>query len=176
MGIANGASSLCDIVALSNHRSLFDWLWTCFAETWVQLRQFYSHGSEAWECQMAATLYEENGSTSRVGMVVDDDELVRESVVAMLEELCDRVYQASDGLEGLQVLADHPDISLIVTDIAMPRLDGVAFANRARRLHPELKVLFLSGLQHPPGKEEFLPKPFMRRALLSAVQHMLAAD
>ncbi|HUD62384.1 MAG TPA: response regulator [Acetobacteraceae bacterium] len=109
-------------------------------------------------------------------MVVDDDELVRESVVAMLEELCDRVYQASDGLEGLQVLADHPDISLIVTDIAMPRLDGVAFANRARRLHPQLKVLFLSGLQHPPGKEEFLPKPFMRRALLSAVQHMLAAD
>ena len=109
-------------------------------------------------------------------MVVDDDELVREFVVAMLEDLCDHVYEASDGLEGLQVLADHPDISLIVTDIAMPRLDGVAFASRARLLHPELKVLFLSGLQQPPGSEEFLPKPFMRRALVSAVQHLLEAD
>ncbi len=53
---------------------------------------------------MAATLHEENGSTMPVGMVVDDDELVRESVVAMLEDLCDRVYQASDGVEGLEVL------------------------------------------------------------------------
>lgn len=125
---------------------------------------------------MAATLHEENGSGHPIGMVVDDDELVRKSVVAMLEDLCDHVYEASDGLEGLQVLADHPDISLIVTDIAMPRLDGVAFASRARLLHPELKVLFLSGLQQPPGSEEFLPKPFMRRALVSAVQHLLEAD
>jgi CheY-like chemotaxis protein len=125
---------------------------------------------------MAAIPREENGSAHPVGMVVDDDELVRESVAAILEDLCDRVYQASDGVEGLEVLADHPDISLIVTDIAMPRLDGVAFAHRARRLHPELKVLFVSGLQHPPASEEFLPKPFMRRALVSAVQHLLAEN
>jgi CheY-like chemotaxis protein len=124
---------------------------------------------------MAATLHEENGSTLPIGMVVDDDELVRESVVAMLEDLCDQVYQASDGLEGLEVLADHPDISLVVTDIAMPRLDGIGFACRARRIHPDLKVLFLSGLQQPPASEEFLAKPFMRRALMSAVQHLLAA-
>ncbi len=123
---------------------------------------------------MAATLHEENSSTHPIGMVVDDDELVRESVVAMLEDLCDHVYQASDGLEGLAVLADHPDISLVVTDIAMPRLDGIGFASRARRTHPDLKVLFLSGLQQPPASEEFLPKPFMRRALMSALQHLLA--
>jgi two-component system chemotaxis response regulator CheY len=109
-------------------------------------------------------------------MVVDDDELVRESVAAMLEELCDRVYQASDGVEGLEVLADHPDIGLVVTDISMPRLDGVAFAHRARRLHPELKVLFVSGLQHPPACEKFLLKPFMRGALVSAVQRLLGAN
>ncbi len=50
-----------------------------------------------------------------------------------------------------------------------------AFASQARRLHPELKVLFLSGLQQPPASEEFLPKPFLRRALVSAVQHLLDA-
>jgi two-component system, chemotaxis family, chemotaxis protein CheY len=124
---------------------------------------------------MGATLDQEKGSAHPVGMVVDDDELVRESVAAMLEELCDHVYQASDGVEGLEVLADHPDIGLIVTDISMPRLDGLAFANRARRLHPELKVLFVSGLQHPPESEKFLLKPFMRGAFVSAVQRLLAA-
>ena len=121
---------------------------------------------------MAAGMPDEDGLT--VGMVVDDDELVRESVAAMLEDLCDHVYQASDGQEGLEVLGSHPDISLVVTDIAMPRLDGTAFAHQARRLRPGLKVLFLSGLQAPPAREWFLAKPFPRDALVSAVQHLMA--
>ena len=50
------------------------------------------------------------------------------------------------------MLREHPDISLIVTDIAMPRLDGIAFASQARRLHPDLKVLFVSGMQRPPAQ------------------------
>jgi CheY-like chemotaxis protein len=123
---------------------------------------------------MSETLHQEKACPHPVGMVVDDDALVREAVVAILEELCDEVYEASDGLEGLEVLEHHPDISLVVTDIAMPRLDGIGFAREARREHPDLKVLFVSGRQHPPGREEFLTKPFPRRALVSAVQHLLA--
>ena len=124
---------------------------------------------------MAENLDQEKSWPPCVGMVVDDDVLLRETVVAILEEVCDEVYQASDGLEGLEVLGHHPDISVVVTDIAMPRLDGLAFARQARREHPDLKVLFVSGLQHPPATEEFLPKPFPRGALVSAVQHVLAA-
>ena len=93
----------------------------------------------------------------------------------MLEDFCDRVYQASDGLEGLATLADHPEIALIVTDIAMPRLDGIGLAARARQMHPEVKVLFLSGRQRPPASETFLAKPFPGRAFVSAVQGLLAA-
>jgi CheY-like chemotaxis protein len=108
-------------------------------------------------------------------MVVDDDALVRDTVAEMLEDVCDHVYLASDGVEGLEVLRRHPDISVVVTDIAMPRLDGIAFASQARRLQPELKVLFVSGLQRPPPREEFLAKPFPAPALVSAVQHLLAS-
>jgi two-component system, cell cycle response regulator CpdR len=115
-------------------------------------------------------------TTHAIGMVVDDDELVRDLVAGVLEDMCDEVYQASDGVEGLKVLDTHPDISLVITDIAMPRLDGIAFASQARRLHPELKVLFVSGKQRPPAAEEFLAKPFRTLALVSAVQHLLEAD
>jgi two-component system cell cycle sensor histidine kinase/response regulator CckA len=108
-------------------------------------------------------------------MVVDDDDLVRETMVAVLEELCDEVYEAGDGVEGLEMLGHHPDISVVITDIAMPRLDGIGFARQARREHPDLKVLFVSGRQRPPASEEFLPKPFPPRALVSALQHLLAA-
>jgi CheY-like chemotaxis protein len=125
--------------------------------------------------EMAVHMTTNQASTHAVSMVVDDDALVRESVAGVLEDLCDQVYQASDGEEGLEVLLQHPDISLIVTDIAMPRLDGIAFASRARRLHPELKVLFVSGLQRPPASEEFLAKPFRARALVSALHHLIDA-
>ena len=123
---------------------------------------------------MSESLDQEKGCPHPIGLVVDDDALVRESVVAVLEELCDEVYEASDGLEGLEILEHHPDICLIVTDITMPRLDGVGFARQARREHPDLKVLFVSGRQHPPASERFLTKPFPRLALISAVQHLLA--
>jgi CheY-like chemotaxis protein len=123
---------------------------------------------------MTETLHHERDGPCHVGMVVDDDAMVRETMVAILEDVCDAVYEASDGVEGLEVLQHHPDISVVVTDIAMPRLDGIGFAREARQQHPELKVLFVSGLQHPPGSESFLPKPFPRRALVSAVQHLLA--
>ncbi len=124
---------------------------------------------------MAASTTEQPPSTQPVGMVVDDDALVRETVAEVLEDLCGHVYRASDGVEGLEVLRQHPDISVIVTDIAMPRLDGIAFATQARRLCPELKVLFVSGQQHPPDREEFLAKPFPARALLAALHHLLDA-
>lgn len=115
----------------------------------------------------------EHGSPHPVGMVIDDDVQIRESVAAILEDVCDYVYQASDGQEGLEVLDQHPDITLIVTDIAMPRLDGLSFAARARRDRPELKVLFVSGMHNPPEGEPFLAKPFRTRALMCALDGLL---
>ena len=124
---------------------------------------------------MAANTTQQADLTQPIGMVVDDDALVRETVAEVLEDLCDHVYRAADGIDGLEVLRQHPDISVIVTDIAMPRLDGIAFASLARQLHPDLKVLFVSGLQRPPASEEFLAKPFPARALVAALQHLIDA-
>jgi CheY-like chemotaxis protein len=128
-------------------------------------------GSDSVDYEMAAKL--KIRDSQPVGMVVDDDELLRESVAEVLEDLCDHVYRASDGIEGIEMLRQHPDISVVVTDISMPRLDGIGFATQARRLHPDLKVLFVSGMQQPPPSEEFLLKPFRARALVSALHHLL---
>jgi len=117
-----------------------------------------------------------NGAHHSVGMVVDDDALVRQSVASVLEDLCEHVYQAADGQEGLEVLDQHPEITLIVTDIAMPRLDGIAFAQRARQGHPALKVLFVSGMHSPPSGERFLAKPFRTRALVLALDGLLEGE
>jgi two-component system, cell cycle response regulator CpdR len=126
--------------------------------------------------EMPTSTTKQDATVPPIGMVVDDDDLVRETVAEVLEDLCDEVYRAADGVEGLAMLHEHPDISVIVTDIAMPRLDGIAFASQARRLHPDLKVLFVSGMQRPPASEKFLAKPFPARALVSALHHLLEAQ
>ena len=79
--------------------------------------------------ETATVTTQHTNSTPPVGMVVDDDVLVRDTVAEVLEDVCDHVYRASDGVEGLEMLRQHPDISVIVTDISMPRLDGIAFGD-----------------------------------------------
>jgi CheY-like chemotaxis protein len=145
------------------------------AGTFVQDIGFNNVWQDGTVHEMAASTTKQVATAPPVGMVVDDDDLVRESVAEVLEDLCDHVYRAADGIEGLAILREHPDISVIVTDIAMPRLDGIAFASQARRLYPDVKVLFVSGMQRPPASEEFLAKPFPARALVSALHHLMDA-
>ena len=125
---------------------------------------------------MAETMATKKLRYPRVGMVVDDDALVREIRGRMLEDLCDHVYQASDGLEGLEMLRQHPDISVIVTDIAMPRLDGIAFARAgaaaASRSQGAVRQrpAAAAGQRGVPGEAVSAA-----RALVSAVHHLMEA-
>ena len=65
-------------------------------------------------------------------LYVEDDEIIRENAVEYLCDYFKEVYQAKDGLEALEVYgAKKPDI--IITDIKMPRLDGLAMAKKIRR-------------------------------------------
>lgn len=64
-------------------------------------------------------------------LTVDDDKLLRESLSAMLRSAGHQVYEAADGQQGLAIaLAEHPD--LIISDIRMPELDGMAMVERIR--------------------------------------------
>lgn len=78
-------------------------------------------------------------------LVVDDDHMVLEVVAAMLEDLGCDVLTANSGAEALKALGSDVGISILITDINMPGMDGHELAERAKRLRPELKVLQLSG-------------------------------
>lgn len=65
-------------------------------------------------------------------LYVEDDEVIRQNAVEYLAEYFKEVYQAKDGLEGLACYEDHkPD--MIITDIEMPRLNGLAMAKKIRK-------------------------------------------
>ena len=116
-------------------------------------------------------------------LVVEDERVVRSLVVEVLQELGYRVIEAADGAGAIRLLESDQRIDLLVTDIGLPTIDGRAVADRARRLRPRLKVLFMTGYAEnaalsagflEPGMQ-MITKPFAMNTLSSRVIELIRA-
>jgi len=120
-------------------------------------------------------------------LVVDDEPDVRGLAREILEAGGYEVLEAGDGEEALRVAEAHrAPIHLLLTDIVMPRLNGVELASRLTQLRPDTKVLYMSGflvvgaqpaqaggVSLEPGAL-ILPKPFNVDGLTRKVREVLA--
>ena len=113
-------------------------------------------------------------------LVVEDDEDIRRFAVAVLEDAGYRVLTARDAVEAFVELERNPTISLMFTDVVMPRIDGLMLADMARLRLPGLRVLYATGyfdqVQRQPGYRygATLAKPYRRGQLEAAVRQCLA--
>jgi two-component system cell cycle sensor histidine kinase/response regulator CckA len=118
--------------------------------------------------------------TGRI-LVVDDEEYVLATAVQLLRLSGYEVLSASHGEEALAVLARSGPLSLVLTDLAMPGMNGRELGERIRALHPNLPVLYMSGYFNDPklspapaaAEAGYLAKPFTNKQLLAAVRTML---
>src|SRR5581483_2615054 len=79
-------------------------------------------------------------------LFVDDESAVRSYARHALTNAGFDVSLASDGEEALQLINDRSgDIDLLVTDIRMPKMDGIGLADAVETLYPQIPVLFISG-------------------------------
>jgi PAS domain S-box-containing protein len=112
-------------------------------------------------------------------LAVDDDSLVLLNTAAMLEDLGHIVYQAGSGAEALRLLATNP-IDLLVTDYAMPQMNGVQLSEVVRIDHPDLPILLATGFADlGAGEQTTLPrlsKPFTQAELARAILHAANPD
>ena len=116
-------------------------------------------------------------------LMVEDDELVLMSVQSLIESLGYRVVPARDGLDALEILRHDTPIDLLFTDVVMPGgMHGPQLAAEARRLRPELKVLYTSGYpDHSVLRKgldagiEQLSKPYRRHDLAAKLRKVLDA-
>ena len=110
-------------------------------------------------------------------LIVDDEREIRDLVSLILERAGHRVVQAQSGREALEILErESPD--LLLTDIVMPEMSGLALAARAHHLRPGIRVMFMSGFASQYEEElsgsVCLSKPFNASQLLAAVEDVLA--
>jgi two-component system, cell cycle sensor histidine kinase and response regulator CckA len=115
-------------------------------------------------------------------LVVDDEQSILEVTAATLEKYGYRPVTAGDGAEGLAIFAQRKDeVSLVLTDISMPLMDGPAMIRALRTIEPTGKIIAMSGLMNPQHTAQlenlkidaFLTKPFSSEKLLITLQDVL---
>ena len=123
------------------------------------------------------------GERQEVVLVVEDEPSVRQFSVDALGELGYRVLEADGASAALRLLEAHPEIALMFTDVVMPETNGVQLTEQARRLRPDLKVLFTTGYSRNAvvhngvldAGVELIGKPFTIDELAAKVREMLDA-
>jgi CheY-like chemotaxis protein len=110
-------------------------------------------------------------------LVVEDDPALRALMVRTLVGKGYRAVAASDGVDALEKLAADPDIELVVTDIVMPRMNGVELA-RQLAASARARLLFVSafGDDYKELPASLLQKPFSQSALISEVERLLQSQ
>ena len=119
-------------------------------------------------------------------LLVEDEELLRAGVQEVLEIQGYNVITAPDGEQALACLVAQT-IDLIITDLVMPKMDGVDFVKQLRKIKPDLPVIVVSGSTRNimqrygidsiqvPGANASLPKPFKSVDLIEQVRQLLAS-
>ena len=112
-------------------------------------------------------------------LVVEDDKEIREGVEIYLKSQGYEVFQAADGVEGLEVI-EKEDIHVAIVDILMPRMDGISMVVKLREKY-DFPVIFLSAKSEEVdkimglnmGADDYVTKPFTPMELLARVNSQL---
>lgn len=109
-------------------------------------------------------------------VLVEDDPLVLRATAELLEEDGLKVIEACDGGSALASLEEHPDASVLVTDIALNGgVDGLSLAHSVAERWPHVRIVIVSGAVRPDGRDYpegalFFTKPYAPNALLTMVK------
>jgi DNA-binding response OmpR family regulator len=87
-----------------------------------------------------------NQNTIKKILVVEDEEGVRQFVSMALQQMGHVVKAVHDAYEALEILRDH-EFDLLISDIVMPGMDGIALALKVNKDHPDMRVLMMTGYE-----------------------------
>ena len=112
-------------------------------------------------------------------LIVEDDKEIREGVQIYLQSQGYKVFQAADGIEGLEII-EKEEIHLAIVDIMMPRMDGIRMTMKLREKY-DFPVIMLSAKSEEVdkitglniGADDYVTKPFTPMELMARVNSQL---
>ena len=112
-------------------------------------------------------------------LIVEDDKEIREGIEIYLKSQGYEVFQAADGIEGLDVIRKE-EIHLAIVDVMMPRMDGIRMTEKLREKY-DFPIIFLSAKSEEVdkilglniGADDYVTKPFQPMELLARVNSQL---
>ncbi len=116
-------------------------------------------------------------------LVIDDDAAVRKFISLILQRKKHTVVEADNGVTGLQLLQEHRDITVMITDLIMPEKEGIETIIEVRQQYPSIKILAISGggkvspenylvIADALGAHTTLKKPFSGQELMQAIENL----
>jgi len=119
-------------------------------------------------------------TTERI-LVVDDEEPIREIISSMLNAAGYKAQQAASGMEALATLNANGEFELVLSDLMMAEMDGIALLERIKEKYPEMPVVMVTAVHDISvalaalrnGAYDYLLKPFEREQLLAIVRRAL---
>jgi two-component system nitrate/nitrite response regulator NarL len=119
-------------------------------------------------------------------LIVDDHPVLRDGLAALLMQIGPdtTVLQARDANEGIALVDNHPDLDVVILDLAMPGMEGLQALSEFGRKRPDLPVIVLSSSEDPrdvrralaSGALGYVPKSASQHVLLSAIRLVLNGD
>jgi DNA-binding NtrC family response regulator len=114
-------------------------------------------------------------------LVVDDEEGVRKLIVTLLTKQGHQCLQAADGVDALEKVRAN-EIDAVITDVVMPRMDGVSLTKELSKLAPRLPIIVMTGYSNEfssitamsAGAREFIKKPFSITEFTLRFQNMMS--
>ena len=109
-------------------------------------------------------------------LLVEDNLIVRMTLCELLSaHFGFDVIEAADGVSALEIVGNHLEIVLIISDVQMPRMDGDKLSVEAKKIRPKLPFILMSGSNAPSSHQadRFLMKPPPMGVLKQTIQELL---
>lgn len=128
----------------------------------------------------SAAPVQQNDAVLKQILIVDDDDALRELLADILGSRGYHVTASSDGLRALELI-HRENFSLVISDLEMPKINGVELAKRIKEIKSELPVAIITGWgndlkEHSPYFDYVLPKPFNLSEVLQMVENCLTIN
>lgn len=122
-----------------------------------------------------------NAQNKHQVLLVEDDSTSRRLYKYLFANAGYTILEAEDGIAALELLSQHP-CELIITDLHMPRMNGMQFTETIRRIYPSIYVIMITAFSTPDtekqalriGVDDYLAKPFDFEKLEQRVRSFFA--